>query len=116
MLEPAATAASEVRAGGLDPEGGRLAHRLDGPAREPGPDLPEPDVDPVSRHAARHEHDEALGPAHAFSTEREVGDHDGDEVTAARFLHMCPPILRDGYGPVNDVAFVDSGLRATMKA
>ena len=82
VLEPAPAAAPEVGARGLHPLGRGLDHRLDHAAPEARASLHEPDLQPIARQPAGHEHHVTVGAPDALAAEGQVVDRQGQNLPA----------------------------------
>jgi len=84
VLKPAATAAAEVGARGVDPVRRGAHERLDHRASEAGTGLDDLHQYAVPWHRAAHEEDVALDPPDAFTAEGEVIDRQFERLAAPR--------------------------------
>src|SRR5205807_7398199 len=87
VLQPAASAPTEVGTRRFDSVRRRRLDRLDDTAGESRADFDEPDPDAVARHPAPHEDHVAVDATDAFAAEREVVDAQRDSVSAPGPAH-----------------------------
>ena len=87
MLQPAAAALSEVRAGRLDAIGRGHEDLVDRRAAEAATRFDEPHAQPIARQPAAHEDHVAIGTPDALAAESQILDRELERVAATRFRH-----------------------------